>query len=234
MTAKKFLHEKFGRLTVIDRVSDRAVCRCDCGNEATVRMDKLRDGRKKSCGCLAIEHHAAMLTLGEANAATRREASQRLRDELAAARNTPEAKNRQRLARVWATMKSRCNNPNYAGYESYGGRGIYIAAEWLVPGAFLAWAEAQPDNHLWLERKDNDGPYSPENCRFATAKDQASNRRNTLWVTNGAETKPLQFVVDRLQLNYHRAYQLHARLRSSGENPPHFRHFQELAARLLH
>lgn len=106
---------------------------------------------------------------------------------------------RSRLYRIWGTMKDRCLNSNYRDYPRYGGRGITVCEEWRDSfGAFESWAlkkgydANQPDGRkagLSLERKKNDGPYSPDNCTWVNRKQQMRNTRNNHPVTAFGETK---------------------------------------------
>lgn len=99
-----------------------------------------------------------------------------------------------RLYRVWSGIKNRCYNKNCKEYKHYGGRGITVCSEWKHDFmAFYKWAmasgydEKAPRGKCTIERKENDGPYSPENCRWATIQEQEQNKRNTVRVTHDGE-----------------------------------------------
>ena len=96
------------------------------------------------------------------------------------------------LYRIWGLVKNRCHNPNATEYERYGGRGIKMCDRWY--NSFAAFAEdmgTRPSPDHSLDRIDNDGPYSPENCRWATASQQARNRSNTLRIDHDGESLTL-------------------------------------------
>lgn len=163
---------RFGRLTVIERAGSNKYgakwkCECDCGNISVVLGAKLRNGHTKSCGCLVVEHiENVNKTYGMSDS---------------------------RIHYIWGNMKGRCYNENDQAYDRYGGRGITVCDEWREDfTAFVDWAFANgyADN-LTLDRRDNDGNYCPENCRWATYKTQANNRRNSRPLTFNGETKSL-------------------------------------------
>jgi hypothetical protein len=82
---------------------------------------------------------------------------------------------------IWASMKQRCNNPKHKQYPHYGGRGITVCDRWMEFENFFADMGEKPDG-LTLDRVDNDGNYHPDNCRWATPREQMRNRRNTCMV----------------------------------------------------
>lgn len=81
---------------------------------------------------------------------------------------------------IWNAMKQRCFDKNYPPYERYGGRGITVCKRWLVFQNFLDDMGHKPEG-LSIDRKNNDGNYCKSNCRWATPKEQADNRRKRRW-----------------------------------------------------
>ena len=130
--------------------------------------------------------------------------------------------NHTRLNRIYASIKQRCYNQECPSYKDYGGRGITVCEEWRIPDktriigtkvhkvtkgfvAFKEWAvnNGYADN-LTIDRIDVNGDYSPENCRWVSAKEQQNNTRKNLLVTYRGETKTLSQWCDELGLNYFR------------------------------
>lgn len=152
--------ERFGLLTIICETerqgrSRYVMCSCDCGNTKVVNYSELRKGKIQSCGCLASR--------------------------LTSERSTTHGLAKKHLLYgVWKGIKSRCLNPKNPAYPHYGGRGIRICEEWTEDfGAFYKWCIDNGYNKgLSIDRIDNDGDYSPLNCRFADATMQARNKSN--------------------------------------------------------
>lgn len=167
--------QKFGLLTAIRYVGkyrqDNLVeCQCDCGNTVVCRQSQLKVGNAKSCGCLkrkaAIENSKKRGDISGKNNPNYRHGFE----------NT-------KIIKVWKTMQDRCYNPKCVSYKNYGARGISVCDEWRNDrAAFCRWALANGYKEgLSIDRIDNDGDYSPENCRWVTRSVQNANRRKTAY-----------------------------------------------------
>ena len=114
-------------------------------------------------------------------------------------------KNKEPLYSRYYKIKERCYNPNAKSYHRYGGRGIRMCDEWLVSyEAFRNWALANGySSDLAIDRIDNDGDYSPQNCRFVTLSENNQKRRTTRYFTIDGVTKNLTQWCNDYGLNFH-------------------------------
>lgn len=163
--------KRFGRWSVIQDSAQRSksgtiryLCRCDCGTVKTVGGASLRNGTSVSCGC----YNREVIT-------------------------NPNKVRNEKLYAVWNGMKQRCANKNDKKYRHYGGRGIRVCDEWRSDySAFKNWSEENGYKPgLSIDRENNDGPYSPNNCRWVTTKIQNSNNRRNRKLTIDGLTKTI-------------------------------------------
>lgn len=171
---------KFGRLIVLGlsfrvRLTSKSrphvLCECECGKIVAILCQSLAGGITISCGCFKRERAS-------------------------------ETKTRHGYARHGAIhplfnilkgMIQRCHAPSHAAYCNYGARGIYVSDEWRRDrGAFIRWALAHGwRRDLQIDRINNDGPYSPENCRFVGRKQNMRNSRNVRMLSAFGEIKSI-------------------------------------------
>ncbi len=171
---------RFGRLIVLSRSPKQArdiawECSCDCGKNVTVSGRDLRYGDTKSCGCYQRER-----------------AGQSSRTHGMAGR---------REYRIWKAMRRRCRNPKDTAYASYGGRGIEVCDRWNDFARFYADMGRCPPAQT-IERKNSSGPYSPDNCIWASRLDQSRNRRSNVSVTIGDRTYVLSEACELYGMSY--------------------------------
>lgn len=151
--------QRFGKLVALQRdPSDarRYLFRCDCGRDKSIKVGHVAGGKIASCGCLQRGAVSHGGTVGKTETEYW----------------------------SWSSMRRRCLNPTDAKYPAYGGRGITIVDRWSDYAHFRSDMGPRPAGTT-LDRRDNDGPYSPDNCHWATP-DQQSNNRRSLRPTLGA------------------------------------------------
>jgi len=170
---------KFGRLKVVRFVRKDKIaaweCLCDCGQTKIVRGSDLRREFIQSCGCLHREKTAAI--------------------------NFTHGKSGTRSYFEWQQMLRRCSYKNHPRYSDYGGRGIKVCSRWKSFENFLYDMGEKPRG-LSLDRKNNDGDYSPKNCRWATKKEQARNSRANRMVTIAGVTRCFVEWCEHYGINY--------------------------------
>ena len=148
--------ERYGSLIILNEVEKRGVfrtflCKCDCGRVKVFRFNDIRTGHSTSCGCARTESCSSH---GMSNLAE---------------------------YKTWQDMKGRCLNKKHMSFGYYGGRGIQVCDRWMRFENFYEDMGPKPGKEYSIDRIDNGGDYCPDNCHWATRKDQNSNtRRNRI------------------------------------------------------
>ena len=160
--------QKIGRWTVLLKCSNQMqkktgnilwLCRCECGTERIVASNNLSNGKTKSCGCYADEIKRLRIKHG----LTRRGFKKTLE------------------YNSWASMIQRCTKPTNHKWKDYGGRGITVCTRWR--NSFIKFLEdmgRRPTPMHSIDRINNNGNYEPNNCRWATPKEQRTNQRKII------------------------------------------------------
>lgn len=197
--SKDISGQRFGKLIAIRRSSKsncgkwKWLCKCDCGNYKEIDIHQLLRTDKpstKTCG--------------------------KCKKSMVGTKSYKHGMSGSRLYQCYKLMKNRCYNSHNIRFHLYGGRGIVVCDEWLGENGssnFIQWAlnNGYEDN-LTLDRIDNNKGYSPENCRWATRKEQSNNlRTNRRFVLNGKEYT-LSQIADMYNINYDL---LHSRIRNN-------------------
>lgn len=189
--------QTFYKLTVVSRAPATAGnrgarwnCQCECGNTTVSRSDALKNGRTKSCGCHRAELGGKRLV--ELNTTH-------------GMCGTPEY-------RTWQSMLNRCTNANEPSFKDYGGRGISICEAWNSFEQFYADMGDKPEGHS-IERIDVNADYTPQNCVWATSKEQANNTRSNVNIEYNGVTKTLAQWADEFSVPY---WKLHQRIYRDG------------------
>lgn len=174
--------ERFGRLTVISQHNERSkagklrwVCRCDCGKTCIAVGGSLKTGNTKSCGCIKTER---VVEMGRSKGVHKLSGT--------------------RIYNRWRSMIRRCHDPKHIDYPEWGGRGIYVCERWRASVLNFIADMGEPQKGETLDRINNNGPYCPENCRWADANEQSNNRRNSVLVTYKGQTFPVRVWAKRI------------------------------------
>ena len=186
---KDITGQRFRRLIALEYVGNDKhqcamwLCKCDCGNTKSILGASLRNGSTTSCGCYNAE------------------------------KSSTHNLTNHRIFNIWIRMKDRCNNPKHMHYNRYGGRGIRIYEHWENDvQEFYNWAISHGYKpSLTIDRIDNDKGYYPENCRWATVKQQMRNKCTNINIYISGKRYTIPELSEIYGINVHTLYSRYRR-----------------------
>jgi hypothetical protein len=143
----------------------RWLCKCKCGTIKNVDINSIRSGGSTSCGCRRIQTLLKRFTTHKLSYTS--------------------------IYHIWYSMLDRCNSPTNSAYRNYGARGIKVCPRWQENILNFVSDMGPRPSGMSLDRIDNNGPYSPDNCRWATRLQQGRNKRNNIRITFNGQNLPL-------------------------------------------
>ena len=161
------VNKKFGRWIVLSRSGVNKfgritwLCECSCGIKKEVDGQALRSGDSTSCGCYISD----------------------VKSQQCIDRNTTHGMSKTIVYRRWSEMLSRCNNKNSTSYSKYGAKGIYVHPRWSSFENFFEDMGLPPSDEHSIDRINSKLSYTPDNCRWATMKQQQNNRSSNRWIS---------------------------------------------------
>ncbi len=167
--------KRFGKLLVLKRADSKCnpvmwVCKCDCGNELSIRGGHLREGQKQCRKCQPKNNNITHGLYGHP------------------------------LYTTWVMMRQRCQNPKSISYPNYGARGIKVCVRWEQFENFILDMGMPPSQLHTLDRINNDGDYEPMNCKWATLKEQQRNTRFNRVLVYNNESKSASEWAEKLSI----------------------------------
>ena len=184
MAIKDYTGMTFGMLLVLGEAQRtnkdrRVLVRCECGKEKTAKLDNIKNGHTKSCGCLKVSSAALRIKHGYAR----------------------QGKRGSSLYSIYRDMRTRCENSNYKEFYLYGGRGINVCQRWRNGFIYFLEDMGERPQGMTIERIDVNADYSPSNCKWATQIEQANNKRNSVFLTYNGETLTIAQWSIKLKIN---------------------------------